>query len=147
MPTLSTLLTTAAISAALSTALSAPIGAAVAAELTVEVDGASSEKGLIAVAVFDTAEDFPGKMLHGIRAPIAGGKGIAVFKDLPPGRYAISAYHDENENKKLDRGLFGIPKERYGFSQDARGVGGPPEFRDAAFELPADGTRVAVKVR
>ncbi len=31
--------------------------------------------------------------------------------DLPYGRYAISTYHDENDNGELDSGLFGIPTE------------------------------------
>jgi uncharacterized protein (DUF2141 family) len=128
--------------------LSSFAGAAAAADLTIEVDGAVSDKGMVRVAVFDAAAEFPGKPTHGQRIKADGAKGVVVFRDLPPGRYAVSAFHDENDNEKLDRGMFGIPKERYGFSQDARGgAGGPPEFRDAAVELPAAGTRVALRLR
>jgi len=120
---------------------------AAAADLTVEVDGVESDGGSVAVAVFTSAEDFPNKVAHGQRVKAAGQKAVVVFKDLPAGRYAVSAYHDANDNRQLDRGMFGIPKERYGFSQEARGVGGPPEFRDAAFALPAEGARISVHVR
>jgi uncharacterized protein (DUF2141 family) len=132
----------------LATPLSLSFGtAAVAADLTVEIDGVDSDKGLVSVAVFANGDDFPNKITHGQRVKAAASKVVVVFKDLPAGRYAVSAYHDANENKELDRGMFGIPKERYGFSQEARGVAGPPEFRDAAFVLPAEGTRISVRVR
>jgi uncharacterized protein (DUF2141 family) len=125
----------------------ASFGAA-AADLTVEVEGAESGRGHMAVAVFDSAADFPDKFAHGQRLKIAsGGTAVAVFKDLRPGRYAVSVYHDENDNEKLDRGLFGVPKERYGFSEDARGAVGPPQFREAAFQLPEQGARITVRVR
>jgi uncharacterized protein (DUF2141 family) len=133
--------------ALLALAAAAHSAGAAAAELTVEVDDVRSEEGIVAVALFSNAADFPTTYAHGQRVKAAGGKAVAVFKELPPGRYAVSAYHDANTNEKLDRGLFGIPKERYGFSEDARGFGGPPEFRDAAFDLPAEGARIAVRLR
>ena len=58
-----------------------------------------------------------------------------VFKDVPAGKYAFNAYHDENANGKMDRNLFGIPTEGYAFSRDARGRRGPPSFEDAVFEV------------
>ncbi len=117
-----------------------------AADLTVTVVGATNQKGQIAAALFNTADTFPGEPMVGQRAP-AGAQVELVFKNLAPGRYALSAYHDENDNQKLDRGTFGIPKERYGFSRDARGSGGPPEFRDAAFEVKEGDNRIQLQLR
>ena len=117
-----------------------------AADLTVTVAGAAHQKGQIAVGLFNAAAAFPGTPTVGQRAP-AGAQVELVFKNLAPGRYALSAYHDENDNQKLDRGMFGIPKERYGFSRDARGAGGPPEFRDAAFEVKEGDNRVQLQLR
>jgi len=128
--------------------LSSAFGAAAAADLAIEIEGFEPGKGQVRVALFDAAAEFPAKPTQGQRAKADGAKTVVVFRDLPAGRYAVSAYHDENANEKLDRGMFGIPKERTGFSQDARGgPGGPPEFRDAAFDLPADGTRVVLRLR
>jgi uncharacterized protein (DUF2141 family) len=64
----------------------------------------------------------------------------AHFKDLPPGQYAAVVFQDFNGNGKLDKNFLGIPKEPYGFSNDARGSAGPPKFSDAAVTLSPDGT-------
>lgn len=126
--------------------------AAQAAELTVEVAGAAAAAGgSLSVGLFDAASaaSFPKTPSAGQRVAIAAsGAATVVFRDLPPGRYAVSAFLDQNGNQQLDRGLFGIPKEPYGFSRDARGAGGPPEFRDAAFEVKDGGdNRVKLTLR
>jgi len=53
---------------------------------------------------------------------------------MPQGDYAISLFHDENANGKLDTVMM-IPKEGFGFSRDARVVFGPPRFAAAAFRV------------
>ena len=50
-------------------------------------------------------------------------------------RLAVSAYHDENENSRLDKNSFGIPTERYGFSNNPKRAFGPPKFSEAALIL------------
>lgn len=50
-------------------------------------------------------------------------------------RLAVSAYHDENDNSRLDKSSFGIPTERYGFSKNPKRALGPPKFGEAAIEL------------
>jgi uncharacterized protein (DUF2141 family) len=50
-------------------------------------------------------------------------------------KLAIAAYHDENANGELDRNALGIPSERYGFTNNARGITGPPSFEDAVVEI------------
>ncbi len=50
-------------------------------------------------------------------------------------RLAVSAYHDENENTRLDKSSFGIPTERYGFSNNPKRAYGPPKFSEAALIL------------
>ena len=55
--------------------------------------------------------------------------------DLPAGDYMISVYHDRNGNGKLDFNLLHIPKEPYGFSNDARGRMGPPSWEDTKFSV------------
>jgi len=67
------------------------------------------------------------------------------FDDLSPGRYAVAVYVDRNGDGKLGTGMFGIPNEPYGFS-GGRGSFGPPDFADAAFELPADGTNIRIEL-
>ena len=76
----------------------------------------------------------------------ATAKTVLVYRNLPAGRYAVSLFHDENGNTRLDANPAGIPTERYGFSRDARGRMGPPAFAEAAIDLGAD-TTVTVNLR
>ena len=63
--------------------------------------------------------------------------GSVVFKyDLPPGVYAVNAFHDENNNGKFATNFIGLPLEGYGFSNDVRpNLLSAPSFNKAAFEL------------
>jgi uncharacterized protein (DUF2141 family) len=60
------------------------------------------------------------------------------FRDLPPGLYAAVAFQDFNGNGKLDKNLFGVPREPYGFSNGARGNMGPPTFSQAAVRIDSE---------
>ncbi|MFT7033535.1 MAG: hypothetical protein ACJA2S_002043 [Cyclobacteriaceae bacterium] len=63
-----------------------------------------------------------------------------VFEGIMSGKIAVSVIHDENENGDLDTGIFGIPTEDYGFSNDAKGNFGPPSFEDCIIEITGDKT-------
>lgn len=104
-------------------------------ELTVNISGTNSNKGNIKVAVYQGEENFLKKRLVGQIGTISSNKSQVVFKNLPEGEYAVSIYHDENQNNKLDAGWFGIPKEGYGTSNDAKGFMGPPKYKDAKFKI------------
>lgn len=117
-------------------------GASQAADLTVEVSGARSTQGTVSAALYGSADSWlkePQK-LQGARAPAAQPVTVLVFKDVPPGRYALSAFHDENGNEKVDTNVVGVPTERTGFSRDARGRMGPAAFDDAAIDVQGDMT-------
>jgi uncharacterized protein (DUF2141 family) len=70
-----------------------------------------------------------------------------VATGVPAGAYAVQAFHDENVNHKVDRGLFGIPKEGIGFSNDAPIHLSPPKWADAAFAFNGAGQTIQVKMR
>ena len=62
--------------------------------------------------------------------------GTASYQfEIPDGIYAIGIFVDTNNNNKMDRNFLGIPKEQYGFSNNAKGSFGPPSFKDASFEI------------
>ncbi len=119
-----------------------------AAEVTIRVEGLERAEGRLMVAMFDTAEDFPrGTRRFGEIADAVKGSVTVVFRDVPPGRYAASLYHDLNRNERLDANLLGIPSEPYGFSRNARGKMGPPKFDDAAFTVAAEPVNLVVQVK
>lgn len=68
---------------------------------------------------------------YGKAVPVVAGSARVVFEDLEPGEYGISVIHDRNSNGKLDRNIMGIPKEGFGFGNDAMGVLDPPSFDKA----------------
>lgn len=129
------------------TVLPLACGMASAADLTVEVQGARSAQGSVAGALFTSGPGWlkPGQAVQGQFVPAAD-KVVLLFRGLAPGRYAVSAYHDENGNAKLDANVVGMPTEPYGFSRDAQGRMGPPAFDDAAVDVQAD-TTVTVQLR
>jgi uncharacterized protein (DUF2141 family) len=66
------------------------------------------------------------------------------FLDIPPGTYALAVIHDENRNGQLDTNRLGIPKEGYGFSNDAKGFFGAPSFSAAKFKY--DGQKLELTI-
>ena len=108
-----------------------------AADLTITVKGVRSADGAIFLAVYDSDKSFMKVPQAKTTRRIDAGKGDLkiVIHDLPAGKYAIAGYHDENGNGKLDTNVLGIPEEGYGFSNDARGMFGPPKFSEAVFQF------------
>jgi len=105
------------------------------------IDSVRNADGVIRVALFADEESYEAvDRAAALMAPAAAqGTVQGSICSLPPGQYALSVFHDENENSVLDAGRLGIPKEGYGFSQGARGRTGPPPFKKVAFSLPAGG--------
>ena len=60
---------------------------------------------------------------------------VTYVYELPPCTFAIGIFHDVNLNNKMDKNFFAVPREQYGFSNNARALFGPPDFEDAAFIL------------
>ena len=60
---------------------------------------------------------------------------IVIAASVGCDRINNTAYHDENENSRLDKNAFGIPTERYGFSKNPKRGYGPPMFSETAIEL------------
>ena len=72
---------------------------------------------------------------------------IVEFDDLPVRPTAVSVFIDVDENDDLARGLFGIPNEPYGFSNNVTVLFGPPRFSDATIELVPPLTTMSIKIR
>lgn len=106
--------------------------------LTVVSAGFEGEEGAVMIRLSNSREDFEADDagFRNAKVEASGGKATAIFEALPYGEYAIQLFHDENSNGELDIGWMG-PEEAYGFSNDARGVMGPPDWDDAKFTLSA----------
>ncbi|MFV0679350.1 DUF2141 domain-containing protein [Ottowia sp.] len=115
-----------------------------AADVTVELLGIQSAQGNVRAALYGSADTWmkEPQMLSGQSAPAAAPKSVLVFKNVTPGRYALSVFHDQNANDKLDTNVVGLPTEAYGTSRDARGRMGPPAWDDAVVDVQGDTTLV-----
>ena len=122
--------------------------AANAADLTIKLSGAHSAEGAVSAAIYASKETFSkeGQQVAAFRQKATTGPVSVTFRDLPPGNYAVTAFHDENNNGKLDRDATGIPSEGYGVSNDARELLSPPYWDKASFELGSESKTVAVKI-
>jgi uncharacterized protein (DUF2141 family) len=117
--------------------------------LTVIIKDLRNDKGTVRVALFNSEKDFPGNSEKSVARQVVmikNGVARAEFKDCVYGTYAIAFYHDENVNEKMDTGLFGIPLEGYGFSNDARGILGPASFKDASFKIKASEKEIILTI-
>jgi len=117
--------------------------------LVVEVEGLKDDSGKLHASLYASEDGFPTKPEKAVAqadAPISGGKARVVFRGLPPGGYAVAAYHDENGNGKLDTGFLGIPSEGLASSNDAKGFMGPPPFEKARVEVGPGEQRITVHV-
>ncbi len=114
--------------------------------IEVTVSGIHSAAGRVVVEVCPQARFLTACPLK-VTVPAQKGSVSAVVRDVPPGRYAVQAYHDANANDDLDRGWFGIPKEGIGFSNDAMPRLVRPKWEVAAFDHGRDAQHVGVTLR
>ncbi|USX14044.1 DUF2141 domain-containing protein [Oxalobacteraceae bacterium OTU3CAMAD1] len=117
-----------------------------AATIEVKVSSVVGGRGKVNVAVCDK-ERFLKDCLYSGSAPAQAGDTVVTIQNVPKGTWAVLAYQDENQNDKLDRNLIGIPSENYGFSRNARGKFGPPDFSDAALDVRDEAMAVTIKLR
>ena len=105
--------------------------------LTIHMSGFKNDKGMAMVAVHNTPKTFLKKTapFRSARVAITQLKSVAEFDDIPPGKYVVAVFHDENDNQDLDGNLMRIPTEHYGFSNNAWRKFGPAKYKDAEFEL------------
>lgn len=114
----------------------------------VEIGGMRNSNGQIICALYASPDGFPKrseKALAHLSSAISDKQAVCEFPGIPPGTYAVSVFHDENSNGKLDTNFMGIPREGVGASNDAKGHLGPPKFDAAAFRF--SGGRIELKIK
>jgi uncharacterized protein (DUF2141 family) len=111
-------------------------GAAMADSLTVHLMGLKNAQGNVRIGLYSDPATFrkEAQALAIREIPAKPGTLDISFADLPPGRYAIMAYHDEDANGQLNRRFGMFPTEGYGLSNNPQ-VSGPPAFADSAFTV------------
>jgi uncharacterized protein (DUF2141 family) len=114
--------------------------------IEVAVAGVRNASGQVKVDVCTKATFLKDCKWSGTARAHAGTVVVEVY-GVPPGRYAIQAFHDANDNGECDQGLFGIPREGVGFSNDAFKGFSRPKFEKAAFDFDGGRLRLSLKLR
>lgn len=116
-------------------------------DLVITIEGFENSNGTAMAAVTNSKENYNAKKpFKGYKFKIVNNRVVETVS-LPYGEYAIKVFHDENNNGELDKRLFGIPAEAYGFSNDARGTIGPPEYEKAAFKLDSPKKEITITIK
>lgn len=103
--------------------------------IAVEINNFESDRGVVLVGLYNSTTTFMEKEYKGEILKIKDKQVVLNFSDLPDGSYAILVVHDEDENGELSTNFIGIPKEKYGASNNAPSKFGPPKWKDAKFEV------------
>lgn len=106
-----------------------------------------NELGTLKVAIYNNAGDYLNSTYRLAETPINDVQEVTMlFKGIPEGLYAISIYHDENDNGEMDTNIMGIPTEDYAFSNNAPSRFGPASYEDAVFEVTKDDNTHIIKL-
>jgi uncharacterized protein (DUF2141 family) len=102
--------------------------------LSIEISGFRNNQGVVMLQVFNEQE----QVIAERKEPVSEGKCLLIIEGLKAGKYAVRYFHDENLSGEMETNTLGIPVEGYGFSNNAKGLFGPPPFEKRLFEVNAD---------
>ncbi len=101
-------------------------------EITVTVP-VNATDGQIIVGLYNK-DNFMRQPLQALTSEIKDGQAKVTFANIVPGEYAITLFHDKNNDSQLNFDTNGRPSEDYGVSNNAMSMG-PPQWSDAAFTV------------
>jgi len=118
-------------------------------KIAVLLTGFENDRGTVKLCLCCSEDEYTGKTKEFCTASkeLKDKKAEWVLENMPYGRYSVKAFHDKNDNSKLDTNFAGIPIEPYGFSNNARGRFGPPPFDSAAFTLNSPQLKIAIEIK
>lgn len=122
---------------------------AAASDLDVRIERLRNDQGLVHLCLTRSASHFPdcGSDPSAVRRTVRAAEAREVrITGIAPGRWALSVFHDENGNEKLDT-FVGIPREGFGFSRNPIVRFGPPPFDRVSIDLGPEITRQTVRMQ
>ena len=116
--------------------------------LDVEVHGVRNARGVVHACLSRSPRHFPDCRADpaALRQTVPAAARAMRFPGVAPGRYALTLFHDENSNQRLDT-LMGIPREGFGFSRNPTIRFGAPRFEQVSIELGGGVTRQSIRMQ
>lgn len=117
--------------------------------LTLRFEGIEQPGGTVRLALYSAEAQFMQEdkaVLYNFKV---NKKGIleGSIEKLPAGSYAFAVFLDENDNMELDKNLFGVPTEPYGFSQTPASKWRLPKWEEVKFEHGAKAQVIVVSLK
>lgn len=106
-----------------------------AANLEVRIRNIKNAKGVVRLNMSSNEESYDDQdnFVREIVVPAKKGSLRVQIRDIDYGYYAITTYHDENNNGELDKSFWGFPTERFGISNVDRAPYSRPEWEEVKF--------------
>ena len=123
--------------------------AAPAGDLEVRVERLRSARGVLHLCLTRSPAHFPDCRSdpQAVKRTVPASAGGAMrLTGIAAGSWALSVFHDENRNEKLDS-FVGIPREGFGFSRNPAVRFGPPKFREVRVDLGPGIARQTVRMQ
>jgi len=117
--------------------------------IEVIITGFRNSSGKAGVNLFSQNIGFPGKHEFADKylfTDIEQNACKLVFESVPYGSYAISVFHDENMNDKVDVTFIGMPKEGVAVSNNVKYRFAPPKFKDSVFVLDSEDKTLKIEI-
>jgi len=125
-------------------------------ETLIVVIDSEIKEGPVLIAVYNEKRFFgktkpnqktnPDHVLVGAKGLIKDNQAKLEF-DIPFGNYVLAGIHDIDNNGMLSAGFLGIPKEPFGFSNNARGNLGPPRWEDCLINFNNENQTISINLR
>jgi uncharacterized protein (DUF2141 family) len=118
-------------------------------DLKVVFTGLTSNVGYVRVALVNTKAGYEDEENYGFRlaeVKVKDLKAEYTFSHIPLGTYSVKAFHDLDGDEQIDKNLFGIPLEPYGFSNNVRGTFVAPSYESTRFRFHTTSGRISIKL-
>lgn len=126
--------------------IAAAVIVAQAGTVSVTFSGLTPNQGHLDAQLCTAAEYVRYACKRKVRIKVEGSQAIADFRGVPAGRYAIMSFQDLDNDGQIDRNMTGIPTEPWGYSGSPEFMMGPPSFDSVAFDVPAGGTDLSIRM-
>ena len=111
-------------------------------KLVLKISNIQKMQGDIKIGIFKSDSSFLKEdlALKNYSIKVIKNTAFITITDLPKGEYAISMFHDENSDNKMNTNFIGIPKEPYGFSNNVKPKMSAPKYKECKFNFSDDKT-------
>jgi uncharacterized protein (DUF2141 family) len=121
---------------------------ATASELKLQLTGLKP-RGQVLVVLYDGERTWKAKtgFVREIRQRVGAAAAQISLSDLKPGTYGAMVFQDLNMDGKMNFNMVGLPMEPYGFSNNSRGMFGPPSWAKASFRFGGQPASHAIRLK